>query len=74
MSVGVEDFGLADKAEVLLLLVHHGQVPCTCVLEDLHDLTHRHGVGENGLGRVHELLDGEAIIQARLEHNVAYLV
>ena len=74
VAVGVEDLGLADKAKIVFLLIYDGQVPCTCILKYLHDLTHRHGVGEDGLRGVHELLHSKAIVQTRLEHDIAYLI
>ena len=74
MTVRVEYLGFRNESEVFFLFVHNGQVPCSCILKDFHYFAHRHSVGENSLWRVHELFDGETIVQARLEHNVAHLV
>ena len=74
VAVGVEDLGFGDEAEVLLAVVDNGEVPGTGVLEDLHDLLHRHIVAEDGLGVVHQLSNGETVIEAGLEHDVTYLV
>ena len=49
MSVGVEYLGLADKSEVVVLLIDDGQVPCSGILEYLHDFLHRHVVLQDGL-------------------------
>ena len=62
MAVGVENLGLADKAKIAFLFIYDRQIPSTCILEYLHDLAHRHGVGEDGLRRVHELFDRETVI------------
>ena len=74
VAIGVEYLGLGDKAQIVFLFVHDGQIPCAGVFEDLHDLLHRHIVGEDSLRRVHQLPHRETFVQTGLEHDVAHFV
>ena len=74
MAIGVEYLGFRNKSKVFFLFVYDGQVPGSCILKHLHDFAHWHGVGDDGLRGVHELLHRETIIETRLEHDVAYFV
>ena len=74
MAIRVEYLGFRNESEVFFLFVHNGQVPCSGILKNFHHFAHRHGVGDDGLRGVHELLDGETVVQTGLEHDVAHLV
>ena len=74
VAIGVEYLGFGHKAQVPSFLIHYRQVPCAGVFKNLHHFLHRQVEPQDSGRRGHELAYREALVQARLEHDVTHLV
>ena len=74
LAVGIEHLRLRDEAQITLISIHHGEIPCLGVVEDAHHLLHAVRVVQAGGGQGHQFLHREAVIQFLAEHDVAYVI
>lgn len=72
-AIGGENLAFAHKAHIAAV-VHHGQIPCAGIVEDLHHTVHAHGGVDAGGRDGHEFAHIHLAIQVGAEHYVAYLV
>lgn len=72
-AVGIEDFALADKADIAAML-YDRQIPRPGVIESFHDLVHSFADFNLGRGYGHKFAYKHLAVEVGSEHDVANVV